>query len=82
VNETDQRNEAFRNFAEARCEEIITNDKECKIINEQLDITERELRKTFSLEQLPLFLKYESLIIHLKSTETSLCYIHGHIEAK
>jgi hypothetical protein len=77
---SNENGEVFEAFARSRCEEIIASNKECQILNEQLNIAERELRDTFAPKQLPLFLKYESLIIQLKSTESPLCYRCGHFE--
>jgi hypothetical protein len=52
---------AFEEFVQMRCQEIISEDEGIQSLNNELDLAENNLKKTFSQSQTDAFLLYEKL---------------------
>mgnify|MGYP000848383649 CR=1 FL=1 len=68
---------AFEEFATKRCEEILTNDKECEVFNQKLIDAEKELKKTMSKEQAEKFEEYIDTVLKFNAYCEKLMYIQG-----
>ena len=74
--------QAFQEFLQKRCEEIITEDEECREVDRLITNAETILKTTFSSIQLETFLQYEKLcsdyqlISNVAIYKKCLCDIH------
>jgi hypothetical protein len=68
---------AFQEFLQKRCEEITTNDEECKKINEQILRVEDEIKSLISGDLLEKFDEYGELNLIFLSHVCPLLYGQG-----